>query len=276
MQSTGAPSERHRSAPVGLESPNENVTTEQRAGRDGARFPTTQWSMIVTVANRGPDARSALEKLCRIYWFPLYTYVRRRGNDHAAAEDLTQEFFRLLLDSDRLGRATPERGRFRGYLVANMRSFLAHDWEKSRARKRGGDFTFFALDAQRADERFQNEPIDPGLTPEQAFDRAWALQMMDRVLGAIGAEFASKGREDFFLRLRTLVWGDSDGASHESIAAEFGMTAGAVRIAVHRLRQKVREQLRVEVGATLVDAEETESELNYLLGALRVTTLPQM
>ena len=229
--------------------------------------------MIVTAAHRGPGAHFALEELCRAYWFPLYTYVRRRGRDHDAAEDLTQDFFRLLLDSDRLSRATPERGRFRGYLVANMRSFLAHDWEKSRARKRGGDFTFLALDSERADQRFQNETVDPGLTPEQAFDRAWALQMIDRVLSTIGAEFASNGREALFIRLRTFVWGDADEASHQSVAVELGMTAGAVRIAVHRLRQKVREQLRVEVSATLVDPNETDSELNHLLGALHVTSL---
>jgi RNA polymerase sigma factor (sigma-70 family) len=229
--------------------------------------------MIVTAGKSGPAAQPALEELCRAYWFPLYTYVRRRGRDHGAAEDLTQEFFRLLLESDRLSRAMPERGRFRGYLVANMRSFLAHDWEKSRARKRGGGFTFHALDAERAEERFQNEAVDPGLTPEQAFDRAWALQMIDRVLGTIGAEFAANGRTDLFVRLRTFVWGNADGASCESIAAELGMTAGAVRIAVHRLRQKVREQLRVEVSATLVDASETESELNHLLGALHVASL---
>jgi RNA polymerase sigma factor (sigma-70 family) len=229
--------------------------------------------MIVTAARRGPGAQLALEDLCRAYWFPLYTYVRRRGRDHSAAEDLTQDFFQLLLDSDRLSRAVPERGRFRGYLVASMRSFLAHDWEKSRARKRGGDFTFLPLDAGRADERFQNEAVDPGLTPEQAFDRAWALQMIDRVLGTIAAEFVSNGREDLFIRLRAFVWGNADGASYESVAAELGMTAGAVRIAVHRLRQKVREQLRAEVSATLVDPNETESELNYLLGALHVTSL---
>jgi RNA polymerase sigma-70 factor (ECF subfamily) len=226
--------------------------------------------MIVTAAHRGPGAHLALEELCRAYWFPLYTYVRRRGRDHDAAQDLTQEFFWLLLHSDRLSRATPERGRFRGYLVANLRNFLAHDWEKSQARKRGGDFTFLALDSERADERFQNETVDPCLTPEQAFDRAWALQVIDRVLNAIGAEFASNGREDLFVRLRTFVWGNADGASYESVAAELGMTAGAVRIAVHRLRQKVREQLRVEVSATLVDPNETESELNHLLGALHV------
>ena len=229
--------------------------------------------MIATAAHCGPGARIALEELCRAYWFPIYSYVRRRGSDHGAAEDLTQEFFRLLLDSNKLSRATPERGRFRGYLVASMRSFLAHDWEKSRARKRGGDCTFLALDAERADERFQNEPIDPALTPEQAFDRAWALQMIDRVLGTIGAEFAANGRERLFVRLRTFVWGNADGASYESVAAELGMTAGAVRIAVHRLRQKVREQLRIEVSATLADPNETESELNHLLGALHVTPL---
>ena len=179
----------------------------------------------------------------------------------------------MLLDSDRLSRATPERGRFRGYLVASMRSFLAHDWEKSRARKRGGDFTFLALDSEHADERFRNETVDPGLTPEQAFDRAWALEVIDRVLSTVGAEFVSNGREELFIRLRTFVWGDTDEVSHESVAAELGMTAGAVRIAVHRLRQKVREQLRVEVSATLVDTNETDSELNHLLGALHVASL---
>ena len=250
-----------------------NPVVDQGARSDRAHFPTTQWSMIVTAAHRGPDAQPALEEMCRAYWFPLYTFIRRRGRDHAAAEDLTQDFFRLLLDSDRLARARPERGRFRGYLVANLRSFLAHEWEKSRAGKRGGNVTFLALDSAHADERFQHETVDPGLTPEQAFDRAWALQMIDRVLSTIGAEFATNGRADLFLRLRTFVWGNADGASYESVAAEFGMAPGAVRIAVHRLRQKVREQLRVEVRATLVDPNETESELNHLLGALHVTSL---
>jgi RNA polymerase sigma factor (sigma-70 family) len=224
-------------------------------------------------AHRGPGAQLALEELCRAYWYPLYTYVRRRGRDHAAAQDLTQEFFRLLLDSDRLSRAAPERGRFRGYLVASLRSFLSHEWEKACAVKRGGDVTFLALGSERAEERFQNEAVDPGLTPEQAFDRAWALQLIDRVMSTIGAGFAADGREALFVHLRGLVWGNADAVSHESVAAELGMTAGAVRIAAHRLRRKFREQLRAEVNATLADPDETESELNHLLRALHVKAL---
>jgi RNA polymerase sigma factor (sigma-70 family) len=272
VQPPGVPPER---APPPDTSPATPITLGTTCAATGrGHFPTTQWSMILKASDRGPGAPPALEGLCRAYWYPLYSYVRRRGHDHATAEDLTQEFFRQLLASDRLSRATPERGRFRGYLVANLRHFLAHDWEKLQAQKRGGNAKLLPLDAERAEERFQGELADAGLTPEQAFDRAWALQVIERALHEVGAEFAATGRARLFAQLQNFVWGNAAGASYDSVGAELGMTAGAVKVAIHRLRQKVREQLRVEVGATLADPAQTESELNHLLAALQAKPAP--
>lgn len=239
------------------------------ADRDRAHFPTTHWSVVLAAGRDGqPDAGGALAELCAAYWFPLYTFIRRRGHDRAQAEDLTQGFFHELLESGRLARADPAQGRFRGYLVAMLRSFLAHEWEKSRAQKRGSGEAPLSLDFTRANERYQHELVDGALTPEQAFDRAWTLELLQRVLRAIEREYVADGKAETFARLRGFIWGDSGGATHETVAGELGVTPGALKVTIHRLRQKVRARLREEIAATLVDPAETDAELRHLLAAL--------
>ena len=154
--------------------PNESMSDPPSSAARG-RFPTTHWSLVLE-AGAGDDtaARAALETLCRQYWYPIYAFVRRQGRTHHEAEDCTQEFLARLLAADGVARARPERGRFRAFLLSSLRHFLANEWRKTQAAKRGGGVVIESLDWQDAEQRFAHEPADPGLTPEQAFDRSWA------------------------------------------------------------------------------------------------------
>ena len=161
---------------------------------------------MVLNAGKGSEsqARAALESLCRQYWYPLYTYVRRRGRTHHEAEDCTQEFLARLLASAGVARARPERGRFRSFLLASLRNFLTKEWQRGKAEKRGGGHALLPLEFDTAGERFAREPVDPGLTPEQAFDRNYALEMISRAIDAIRAEYGKSGRGELFAALGPL------------------------------------------------------------------------
>lgn len=237
-------------------------------GKAGA-FPTTHWSIVTAAGeHQGEEAQVALEELCRSYWYPLYAYVRRRGYDAHAAEDITQDFFAQVLSPGFVSRANRERGRFRSFLLASLGNFLSHERERRQAQKRGGGLAPLSLDAANADERFQLEPRSEGLTPEQAYERSWALHLIERALADLEGEYVASGRTALFARLRGVVWGDGE-ADHESIAAELAMNVGAVKVSVHRLRKRLKDRLREAVAQTVMNAEETEDELRVLLAALR-------
>ncbi len=225
---------------------------------------------MVLRAGEGSESqvRSALESLCRQYWYPLYTFVRRQGRAHHEAEDCTQEFLARLLASDGVERARPERGRFRTFLLTSLRNFLVNEWQRGQAAKRGGGQAPLPLEFDTAAERFAREPADPGLTPEQAFDRNWALGMIERAVAALRTEYGKSGRGALFAALGPLVWSDTSQETHAELAEQLGMNAHAFTVALQRLRRRLGERLRIDVAQTVADEAEVDAELRYLIAAL--------
>jgi RNA polymerase sigma factor (sigma-70 family) len=231
-------------------------------------FVTTHWSVVLTA--RGSDttrARAALEQLCRNYWHPLYAYVRGAGYSREEAEDLTQEFFARLLAHNSVARADPARGRFRSFLLASLKHFLANEWEKARARKRGGGAELLPLEFDTAETRYA-QPVAPGDTPDRAYDRQWALSLLDVVLGRLRREYGDAGREDLYLGLKDTLGGTRSEIPYRELGARLGLSEGAVKVAAHRLRQRYRELLREEIANTVAGPEEVEEELRHLFAAL--------
>jgi RNA polymerase sigma factor (sigma-70 family) len=242
-------------------------------GRDAPRAPagcfvTTHWSAVLTAGRSDTTrARAALEQLCRNYWQPLYAYVRRAGYSREEAEDLTQAFFARLLAQNTVARAEPERGRFRSFLLASLKHFLSNEWEKAHARKRGGGAQLIPLEFDTA-ETHCAQPVAPGDTPDRAFDRRWALALLDVVLGRLRRDYRDAGREELFLGLKETLGGARADIPNRDLAARLGMSEGAVKVAAHRLRQRYRELLREEIAHTVAGPEEVEEELKQLFAAL--------
>lgn len=243
-------------------------TTEWLPAARGS-FPTTHWSVVLN-AGTGTEsqARAALETLCRQYWYPLYKFVRRHGRSHHEAEDCTQEFLARLLAADAVARARPERGHFRGFLLAALRHHLAHEWEKSRAEKRGGGQPVLPLDFEAADERFARDRADGGLTPEQAFDRTWAVELIEGALAELRAEYEKSGRGALFGALAPLVWGHRAAEGLGAPAAQIGMTVHAFTVALQRLRRRLGDRLRSRVAETVADPADIDRELRHLISAI--------
>jgi DNA-directed RNA polymerase specialized sigma24 family protein len=238
-------------------------------GLERESFPTTHWSMVAN-AGASPEtaAHAALETLCRQYWYPLYGFVRRQGRTHHEAEDCTQEFLARLLAKDGIAAARPERGRFRTFLLTALRNFLTKEWHRNQAVKRGGGTAALSLDLRDAQDRFAHEPADAALNPEQAFDRAWALSMLERAVGKLRVEYEKSARGELFATLSAFVM---DGESTEAFAApaaRLGMTTHAFTVALHRLRQRVGQRLRAHVAETVADEAEVDDELRYLITAV--------
>lgn len=230
-------------------------------------FATTRWSVVLAAGRKSdPSSDRALADLCQSYWYPLYVYVRRRGVDTDAARDLTQEFFARLLEKNYLAVAQPERGRFRAFLLTALKNFLANEWERRRAQKRGGGKAILALDFDAGESRFHNEPAHND-TPERLFDRQWALAVLDSCLTRLRGEFATQRKEQEFAQLKNFLTGEA-AASYAVVAQELGMTEGAVKVAVHRLRRRYRELLRAEVAQTLAEPAEVNDEIRCLFEAL--------
>jgi RNA polymerase sigma-70 factor (ECF subfamily) len=231
-----------------------------------AQFATTRWSLIRATRDPGEAAaRQALADLCRLYWFPIYSFIRRRGPSDDRAQDLTQEFFTRLLERDGLATADPSRGRFRSYLLAACQHFLANQHDHDVALKRGGGQELLSLDFADADSRYGKEPAD-GRTPEQEFERRWALQMLDQALSALRREYAASDRLRLFERLKGSLTGESE--AYSNLATDLGLTEGAIKVAVHRLRQRYREQLRAIIAETVNSEEEVDDEIRALFAAL--------
>ena len=227
-------------------------------------FASTHWSLIVAAGQRAsPESDRALAELCERYWLPLYAYVRRRVPHEEDARDLTQEFFARLLGKNVLAAADPDRGRFRAFLLTSCKHFLAHEWEKARAQKRGGGRRTLPLDFQSGDSRLSFEPADPW-TPERHYHRQWAVTLLEQVLAKLRAEHAGAVPFD---RLKPFLTGSAE-MSYATAAAEWGMTEGALKVAVHRLRKRYRELLRQEVADTLAEGEDVEGEIRELFEAL--------
>jgi RNA polymerase sigma-70 factor (ECF subfamily) len=232
------------------------------------RFATTHWSVVVAARDpAAPQARAALADLCRTYWFPLYAYIRRQGHNADQAQDLTQEFFARLLEKDGLASVDQAKGRFRSFLLAACRHFLANERDRVKSLKRGGDRQFVSINFQDADGRYGCEP-GHSETPERLFERRWALALLEKVLARLRGEYEAGGKGPLFERLKGHLTGDSRGASHASVAAELGLSAGAVKVAVHRLRRRYRDLLHEEIARTLDDPGQVEAEIRDLFAAL--------
>lgn len=235
----------------------------------GSAFPTTQWSVVLNAGAGSPtEARAAMEKLCRQYWYPLYAFVRRQGRSHHEAEDCTQGFLARLLAAEGVARARQEHGRFRTFLLTALRNFLTNEWHRAQADKRGGGQTPLTLDAQRADERFAREPADPGLSPDRAFDRSWARGMIAAAVTAVRAEYEKSGRGDLFAALAPQVWGGTKVEPVNQTAARLGLTPQTLTVALHRLRQRIGQRLRLDVAQTVADSSDVEAELRHLITAV--------
>jgi RNA polymerase sigma-70 factor (ECF subfamily) len=229
------------------------------------QFATTQWT-VVLAARDGSDsqARQALEALCEAYWYPLYAYVRRRGHDPDQARDLTQAFFADLLGRDFLGSIDASKGRFRSFLLASLAHFLSHERDKAHALKKGGGKLPLSLDADEAETRYRQEPADP-LTPDVVFERRWGLIVMERAMQRLEAEHGEDAR---FASLKACLTGEQ-GGQYSEMANALGMSEGAVKTAVHRLRQRYGRLLREEIAATVASAAEVDAELRHLLEVIR-------
>jgi RNA polymerase sigma-70 factor (ECF subfamily) len=223
---------------------------------------------VVLTAGHGssPQAGRALEELCRAYWYPLYAYVRRRGHSPHEAEDLTQEFFARLLAKNYLADVDREKGKFRSFLLASLKHFLANEWDRARAAKRGGGQPHLSLDVQTAETRYRSEPADD-LTPEKLLERQWALALLDQVLARLRAEFAADGQEKQFDELKVWLTEGKGATSYAAVAATLGTTEGAAKVAVHRLRRRYRELLREEISHTVATPAEIDEEIRHLFAA---------
>lgn len=239
-------------------------------GRGAQDFATTQWSLVL-VAGDGDrqEAQQALATLCEAYWLPLYAYVRRRVPDRAEAQDLTQSFFGELLEKNFVASARPERGRFRAFLLTALKHFLSKEWERARAQKRGGGRAPISLDFALAESSLGLEPA-AGLTPEQIFDRQWAITLLDKTIDRLASECATAGKSRQFELLRGYLVGDSSGATYAEVAAELGSTEGAVKQGASRLRRRYRELLREEIAQTVASPEEVTEEIHNLFSALQL------
>lgn len=230
-------------------------------------FATTRWSLVAAARDpAAPDSRQALADLCRAYWYPVYAYVRRRGHGHHAAQDLTQAFFTRLLARNDLAAADQTRGRFRSFLLTACQHFLANEHDRDTAKKRGGGKAHVPLDFEGADGRYSLEPADE-TTPERLFDRRWALELLDRAVTELRAEYEQSGRGKLFDALKDSLAGGAE-AGYAELAAGLGMTEGAVKVAVHRLRQRYKDRLRAVIADTVATPEEVDDEIRALFAAL--------
>ena len=217
-----------------------------------------------------PPDSVALSTLCGRYWYPLYAFIRRRGYAPADAQDLTQDFFAMLLDKQYLVAADPQRGRFRTFLLTAVNRFLSKEAARQRAQKRGGRHQVLSFDFQTAEGQYQLEPVDHA-TPERLFERRWALTLLEHVLAQLADDYSRKGKQRVFDVLKSQLM-DSDDTSYATLAGQLQMSEGAVKVAVHRLRKRFGDVLKEEIAATVESADEVEDEVGRLLAAVQDTS----
>lgn len=234
------------------------------------RFPTTHVSLVLAAGGTDSQAQDALSSLCRIYWYPLYAFIRRQGHSADEAQDLTQGFVARLLEKKAVREFRQERGRFRSFLLASLQNFLANQRDAARAQKRGGGISPLSLDIATGsgDQRYRLEPRD-NLTPERIFEKQWALAVLNQAIGRVREEYEQAKKGEAFRRLQSCLTGDDDRIPYRQLAEELGMSEGAVKVAVHRLRLRFREALREEIAATVMHSDEISDAIRYLMSVLR-------
>lgn len=234
------------------------------AGSNGA-FRTTHWTIVLTAAR--PDSESKCEAFGRIYsdyWYPLYAYIRRRGYLPPDAEDITQGFFLHVINHQSLDGLVREGGKFRTFLLRLLDNFLANEWDRQRAQKRGAGQPLLSLDVAAGEFRYSQEPSDRH-TPETLYERQWVFTVLAKVLEAQAAECEAAGKGNLFADLRLHLQGERSGLPYAEVAARHGMTEGAVKVAVHRLRQRYRELLHKEIARTVGGSHEVDEELRHFI-----------
>jgi len=233
------------------------------------RFPQTRWSVVLEACGSADQrAERALNELCRAYWFPLYVYVRRRGIPVEDAEDLTQGYFAALIAKGYLNQADRERGKLRSFLLTTLKHFIADEWSKATALKRGHGQPVVSFDATEAEERYTLEPVDEQ-SPDLLFDRRWALTLLDNVLAALRADYVKAGQERVFDALKKFLAWNSPSEGYRQSAAELGLKENTVRVAVFRMRRRYGDLLREQVADTVTSPGEVSAELEHLLLLLR-------
>lgn len=242
--------------------------SDSAAPRTAARFDTTHWSVVLASRDRAsPESVEAWDRLCRAYWYPLYAFVRRQGFGPADAEDLTQGFFTRLLQRDAFASVCPERGRFRSFLLVALKHYLANQREQAEAHKRGGGTGRVPLDTSLGETLYQAEPasLAPG---ERLFERRWALTLLRRALDRLRSEAAAAGKDAEFDHLKGLLTAAEPAIPMAQVAARFGCSEGAARVAVHRLRRRFRDLFRAEIAATVAEATQIDEEIRHLVDVL--------
>jgi len=230
-------------------------------------FTTTHWSVVMLARPDSPQATDALEKLCRTYWLPLYSYIRRQGYGPHDAQDFTQGFFARLLRANSFADVSRDKGKFRSFLLAALNHFLSDERDRARAEKRGGGQPVISLDETEAEQRYLQLPV-MDLTPEKVFDRRWALTVLEQALERVREEYQSSGRQPLFEGLRGFLSAEAGPGDYNALAPKLGMSPGAVGVAVHRLRQRYRECIRLELGQTVASPADLDDEMNYLFAAI--------
>ena len=235
---------------------------------DPVAFATTHWSVVLEAQGESPAAQEALEKLCRTYWRPIYSFVRRQGIGPEEAEDLTQGFFARLLERRDLETVRQEKGRLRSYLLASVKHFLADEWRHAMAVKRGKGHWLIPLEELRESERIDVERIDR-LTADQIYERRWALTVLEQVMARLRDEYRSAGNLRFFDRMNKMLMDEPDRPPQAEIATEFEMTENAVKQAFYRFRQRYQILLREEISHTVAMPSDIEDELRHLIAVVR-------
>lgn len=237
--------------------------------KGAAPFANTRWSVVLAAGGtETPVAREALGTLCEIYWYPVFSFLRRKGHDFEEAQDLTQGFFTRLLEKRDIRPAGPERGRFRSYLFAAVQHYVSNQHKQERAEKRGGKQVFLPLDFNTAEERYRTEPADHR-TPEQAYERRWALALLSRVMNQLREEYVARGHGELFDLVQFTISGSGEELPYHEIAKRLEMSEGMLRVAIHRLKQKYRALLRQAVADIVSSPEEIREEIQFLLSALQ-------
>ena len=244
------------------------TTSAEIRGTKHACFASTHWSVVLAASDPTTrDAAPALEHLCRAYWYPLYAFIRRRGHSPADAQDLTQGFFEQLLEKNWIAGADRQKGRFRSFLLMALKRFLANEWDKANRLKRGAHVQRISLPLDTAETRYCQEPV-AAATPEQLFEKEWALALLDAVLTRLREDFARDGKAALFDELKPCLVGSGEAQPYATLAGKLGMTEGAVKVAVHRLRARYRACLETQIAETVDSPGEVAQEIRHLFRVL--------
>src|SRR6266436_7004221 len=234
------------------------------------RFQTTRWSVVlVSAQSQAPGYKQAVADLCKLYWYPLYAFIRHRGYSPEDAQDLVQGFFLHLIEYKTLSRVNRSKGKFRSFLLASLKNYLANETDRARCLKRGGKAAFVHIDLEKAEDRYELEPVEE-LTPEKIFDARWAIALLGEAMNRLSCEYMAQGKESTFRALRAFLdpVNTKRLPSYEEVAAELEVSVGSLKTQIHRLRKRYTATLREEIRRTVSDSADVDTETHALCQAL--------